>query len=447
MKQNSLSYLELEKIIKITKNINVDTDTVFNYFKTLKYIDSPEENNILYFPIYLSIDDDLGGWYPGNSDTRKSVNEYIIEHPNYTYVLDEETYNNINNDTLKVLIVPNIMESIDQLFGYIISNRNFETILVTGSVGKTTTVGLIKDVIQDNVLRIYSKRITPIVLKTNIINYLTKDIKYLVLEAGLFHKHHVKYFSDTLKPLISICLNILPEHLGIDGIMSVEDITIYKSEVFRYSKYALINLEDNELKKIEFKNNKLIYNNHQMDSNVEKVYDISVLNQNINLYIKTYISKLQYSSAYYVGKILNIPENIIIERLNSSIPVENRVNKNKLFDREIIFDGEVSGVARFSLFTNHFYEKAVLIIRYLTIGGEEDEDYSKYPQYFNRFDKVYLFNDLESLDILKTNNTEIVSNHNFIKNIDKNTQIFYHYGSYYRKYNEFNIDNLDRIDI
>ena len=50
------------------------------------------------------------------------------------------------------------------------------------------------------------------------------SINYLVLEAGLFHKHHVKYFSDTLKPFISVCLNVLPEHLGIDGIKNIEDI-------------------------------------------------------------------------------------------------------------------------------------------------------------------------------------------------------------------------------
>lgn len=54
------------------------------------------------------------------------------------------------------------MESLDKLFNYIINNRTFEIILVT-VVSKTTTVGLIKDVIGDNVLRIYSKRITPII--------------------------------------------------------------------------------------------------------------------------------------------------------------------------------------------------------------------------------------------------------------------------------------------
>ena len=447
MKHNVLSYLELEKIIEITKTINIDKDAVYNYFKTFKYVDDPNNSNVLYFPIYVDKTDDLGGWYPRKSDTRNTIDECIKKHPEYTYVLDEKTYNRINNKELKVIIVPDIMKSIDKLFNYYINKRSFKAILVTGSVGKTTTVGLIKDVIKDNVLRIYAKRITPIVLKTNIINYLTEDIEYLVLEASLFFKHHVKFFSETLKPYISICLDILPEHIGINDIKNVEDITICKAEVFKYSKYALINMEDKELSKIKFENHKMIYNDYQMDSNVEEVFDISKINPNINIYLKTYISKVEYSSAYYVGKILGIKEDIIIDRLNNAIPVEYRVNKNNILGREIIFDGDVSGVARFSIFTNHFYKRAVLIIRYLTIDGEENEDYSKYPEYYDRFEKIYLFDDLKNLDVLKTNNTEIVSNHDFIKDIDEDVLIFYHYGSYYRKYKDFNIDNLGRVDI
>lgn len=447
MKHNLLSYADLEKIITITKTINVDKNTVYNYFKTLKYINEPKNSNVLYFPIYVDKADDLGGWYPRKSDTRNTIYELIKKHPEYTYVLDEKTYNRINNNNLKVIIVPDIMKCIDELFNYYISNRKFKTILVTGSVGKTTTAGLIKDVIKDNVLRIYAKRITPIVLKTNLINYLTEDIEYLVLEASLFYKHHVKYFSEILKPFISICLNILPEHIGIDGIKSVEDITKCKMEVFKYSKYALINMEDNELSKIKFDNHKLIYKDYEMESNVEELYDISKLNSKINIYLKTYISKVEYSSAYYVGIILGIPEDIVIDRLNKAIPVEYRVNKNYIFNKEIIFDGDVSGVARFSKFTNHFYNRAILIIRYLTTSGEEDEDYSKYPQYYDRFEKVYLFNDIECLDVLKNDKTIIVSNHDFIKDIDNDVQIFYHYGSYYRKFDEFNIDNLGRVDI
>ena len=441
MKNNSLTFSELEKIIKIKNTKNVDKNGKYTFFKILKSMEEDSED-VLYFPIYLKESDDQGGWYPKDSDTRRKINEYVIDHPDYTYILDEETYEKLDNKELKIIIVPNIMESIDELFNYFMNNRDFKTILVTGSVGKTTTVGLIKDVIKDNVLRIYTKRITPIILKTNVINYLTNDIDYLVLEAAFYYRHHVKYFSETLKPSISVCLNILPEHIGVDGVSNVEEITKCKLQVFKYSKVALINSQDKELKKIKFKDNKIIYNDFEMSSNVEKVYDIYDFNPKIDLYIKTYLSKLQYSSAYCVGKVLNIPEKSILERLNHSVPVEHRVNKNVLFDKNIIFDGDVSGVARFSLFTNHFYDRAVLIIRSLTTNGEEEEDYSQLPKYFNRFETVYLFNDLVDLDALKADNVKIVSDHNFIKQIDDDVQIFYHYGSFYRKFSEFNLENL-----
>ena len=43
----------------------------------------------------------------------------------------------------------------------------------------------------------------------------------------------------------------------------------------------------------------------------------------------------------------------------------------------------------------------------------------------------------EQLDLLKADNVVVVSNHDFIKYVDKDVQIFYHYGSFYRKYDSF----------
>ena len=41
MKQNILSYYELEKILKIEETVNINEDMKFNFIKTVKYI--PEE--------------------------------------------------------------------------------------------------------------------------------------------------------------------------------------------------------------------------------------------------------------------------------------------------------------------------------------------------------------------------------------------------------------------
>ena len=79
MKQNTISFLELEKNISINKTINIDKSMKFDFVKTLTYIESPEGSSVLYFPIYLNVDDDLGGWYPINSDTREKLQKIILE--------------------------------------------------------------------------------------------------------------------------------------------------------------------------------------------------------------------------------------------------------------------------------------------------------------------------------------------------------------------------------
>lgn len=445
MKHNIFKLEELKKIINIIDIYNIPEEDYYNSFVITKaYVNVLDLEHTLYFPITINEIDNDGGWYPNDADTRKNINYYVGNNPTYTYVLDIETYNLLDNKSVKVIIVENIMESVDKLYQYILKIREAEKILITGSVGKTSTVGLIENVIKDNVLRIYAKRITPVVLKNFIINYLTKDIKYIVLEAGLFHKHHVKYFSEELKPIISVCLNILPEHIGIKTINSIDDIVEGKLEVFRYAKYALLNKEDEHLKKVTINNGLVEYKDFKLNTNIKEVLDISQLNEKINLYVKTNLSKIQYQTAYLIGKILNIPDDLIIERLNSSSPKEKRVCKEKIYNHEIIFDGDVSGVARFSLFTDHFYSKAILVIRALTTNGEEEEDYSKLVNYFGRFDKVYIFNDVHNKEILYFKNVYLVDNHDFIKDIDSNTAIFYHYGSYYRKYSKFDLNNLEK---
>lgn len=441
---NTISLSKLKEIINIIEVKNIKDDEVFDFIKLLKTQKETTKNkSVLFFPIYIDSSDDGGGWYIGKYDYRLKIKDYVEKYPNYTYVLDKKTYQSLKNHKIKIILVDDIMKSVDLLFNYFLKIRSFKTILVTGSVGKTTTVGLIENVIKDNVQRIYSKRITPIILKSRIINQLTENVDYLVLEASMYYKHHIKYFSDTLKPYISACINIVPEHIGIDDIKDVHDIVECKMRVFEFAEHALINCSDEELSKLHFQNGKLFYQKYNFDSNVKKVYDISRMNEKIKPYINTKLSNIQYQTAFQVGKILGIPEERIIERLNNAIPVEKRINKQIVYDREIVFDGDVSGVARFSRFTDHLYKRAVLVIRNLTREGEEKEDYSKIKKYFNRFEKVYLFNDIENIDDLITKNTEIVYSNKFIKQIDVEVKIFYHYGSYYRKFEDFDLRNLE----
>ena len=443
-KRNKITLNELEKVIDIIDKKNIKQTDEYDYFRIIKENISLENAKVLYFPIYLNVNDDQGGWYVSNRDLREYINNIIKSNPKATFLIEQDMVPNIESKTAKLIIVNNIMESIDRLSNYYLEKSKAKTILVTGSVGKTSTAGLIEKVINKNVLRIYSKRITPIILKAKLMNYLTKDIEYLVLEAGLFYRHHVKFFSDYLKPYIGIILNVLPEHIGIDHIMIMDDIVKNKLEVFKYVEYALINKADEYLKNVEFLKNQIKYSDYKIDSKIKEVWDISKFNSKINLYVNTELSKIEYQAAYTIGEILKIPQKTILKRLDKALPVENRTQKEKIYNHEIIFDGDVSGIARFSLFTKHNYPKAVLIIRALTEDGEESEDYKLLDNFFNRFEKIYIFDNVQAKNQLKSLNIQIVKNHDFMKNISQDTTIFYHYGSYYRKFSKFDLENLER---
>lgn len=443
-KRNKITLNELEKVIDIIDKKNIKQTDEYDYFRIIKENISLENAKVLYFPIYLNVNDDQGGWYVSNRDLREYINNIIKSNPKATFLIEQDMVPNIESKTAKLIIVNNIMESIDRLSNYYLEKSKAKTILVTGSVGKTSTAGLIEKVINKNVLRIYSKRITPIILKAKLMNYLTKDIEYLVLEAGLFYRHHVKFFSDYLIPYIGIILNVLPEHIGIDHIMTMDDIVKNKLEVFRYVEYALINKADEYLKNVEFLKNQIKYSDYKIDSKIKEVWDISKFNAKINLYVNTELSKIEYQAAYTIGEILKIPQKTILNRLDKALPVENRTQKEKIYNHEIIFDGDVSGIARFSLFTKHNYSKAVLIIRALTEDGEESEDYKLLDNFFNRFEKIYIFDNVQVKNQLKSLNIQIVKNHDFMKNISQDTTIFYHYGSYYRKFSKFDLENLER---
>ena len=172
-KRNRITVKNLRKIIDIIEVKNIKEEEAFNYMRIIKENIELEKAKVLYFPIYLNKKDDQGGWYISDRDLRVYINNIIEKNPNATFVIEKPMLEQISNPNAKLIIVNNIMESIDKLSNYYIKKVHPTTILVTGSVGKTSTVGLIEKVLKPNVLRIYSKRITPIILKAKIINYLT----------------------------------------------------------------------------------------------------------------------------------------------------------------------------------------------------------------------------------------------------------------------------------
>lgn len=436
---------KLKKIINILSINNIEENQIFNYFRIVKIDPNEklEDKKVLFFPIQISEKEaEDEGWYKNTLDNRNKINEYIKNNPERFYVVDNETAQIIKNKNAQYIIVDDIKQSIDKIMNYVMLDKK-EFILATGSVGKTTTISLIEQVINKNVLRIYSKRITPLVLKTYLINFMTKDIKYIVMEAGLYRKFQVEYYAKLLKPKIGILINIEKEHFGIDGINSLDDIIIAKAKLLLYCDYAIINNMDKTIQMLTFNNNEIRYKNILIGKHhLKKVIKINAYDDKLHPYINTNLSKLQNQIAKETGLLLGINEKKLIKSINKAIPKENRIQKIKYKFKTIIFDGEVSGVARLKVLSEHNYKNAILIIEHLTNDGEEKEDYIKLIDIFKKYNKVYINKKIDEANLFKECQNVIFYKNLNLNKLQKNTQIFYHYGSYYRKYNIINKKKL-----
>lgn len=445
MLDGDVMYLnEIKKIINVMMTNNIDNSIFFDYFRIVKYKnddDLQDKKNILFFPVSVSKEELVDKWYISDFDLRNDIEKIAEENPNYIFVIESNMQSRLSNN-YKYIVVDNIMESVTKLANYKLHQFEGKIIAVTGSVGKTTTVGLINKVLGKRSIRIYSKRITPLVLNHFLVNYLSNNYEYFIVEASLWKKEHMSYFSKRLKPFLSIILNIYPEHIGIFDIKNISDITKYKSLLLEYSNNLLINNMDDELKKINIINNYVYYEDEKIiPTNVKNIIKIDRINYKIKPYIKTKLMYLEETISYEVGKYFGINDNLILDRLSKAVPVENRINKQTLFQHEIIFDGEVSGVARLERLFEHYYDKAILVIMNLTENGEEFEDYKKIEPLFNNFNCVYINRKVNKY--FNDNRIKYINNLDFIRDIDTDIEIFLHYGSYYRKYKEFNISNLE----
>jgi UDP-N-acetylmuramyl pentapeptide synthase len=249
MLTNNYSIKELNKILNIKKLINVKENEVFDYLRisdinNLKI--EKKKDNVLFFPILLDqswVDD---GWVMKETDLQSVIDDVVNNNKNYTFLVEESMVDKITYKDAKLVVVDNIMDSIDKLYDYKIKNNDFKVIAVTGSVGKTTTAGMIENVVKKkySTLRIYSDRITPIILKASIINFLNEKIDYVILEMGIYYKDHVEKLADLLHPDIAGITTIGDAHLDMEGLESKDRIAYYKSKIFKYAKYSIINADD-----------------------------------------------------------------------------------------------------------------------------------------------------------------------------------------------------------
>lgn len=457
---NKYSLNKLKEILNIKETINVKDDEEFDFLRILSMKHhgiEQQSKNILFFPVLLDqkmVDD---GWIYHTTDLKTPINEIVNKFNEYTFVVEEDMVSRIEYKDAKLIVVDDIMKSIDKLYDYQLANNKFEVITATGSAGKTTTIGLVEDVLSTKykVLRIYSDRITPILLKAYIINFLNPTHDIVALEMGIYFKDHVKVLSELINPDVSAMINIGNAHLGTGGLNTIDDICKNKAYVLKTAKKGFINRNNDYLARLSLKDNKIYYDNDYLfDTNLNELtslYPNEVKRDNegiildghkIKIPFLTELSIIQYLIVYNIGKYYNVDEDTIVKVLNDFKPVENRLQRATIFGKNVIFDGDSSFKERIHQLSLHLYDKCYLVIRKYGDTKAYDDDLAGIVEYFDKFDKVYIFEGINYFDELKNHpNVEVVNNHDFMKTLDG--EIFYHYHEYCYKFDKISDENLE----
>ncbi|MCT4611742.1 MAG: Mur ligase family protein [Clostridia bacterium] len=480
------TFKDLEKILEAKDYQNIKDEEVFTHLNVCKISSEEIENdmsNVLFFPTYVTKEEkERDGWYISVFNRREIIKDIIKNNPKWTYVLDQELLDQIDKDNLKFIKVEDIRKSIDNIYRHRLESSSAKIIALTGSVGKTTTVGMVHDIIkkEHKALRLYSKRLTPLNIKGRIINYLEDDTEFIALEMSIYDKDHVEKLTELLPPDISAIMNVEDSHSDQPGLNSRDNIAYYKSKIFLKAKQGIVNRDDEVLKKLNIiggdqKNMNVLRLGDRVigDTAINSLQDVSkdsikgykveLKAEGIRLFngeeehlIKPYIyTKLfveQALTSLTIALNLNINIDEAVESINNYKPVEKRINQEQILGKNMFFDADITTLDRLNKVAENYYNDTTMIVRKINIGEKKEIDEDKLMEIFNKFGKVYVYQDadvskdflenLSGVDNISIVKTEEGLSEELADNDDEDRAYFYHYGGYYRKFETLDEENL-----
>ncbi len=279
--------------------------------------------NVLFFSTYTEKD----GWTEGFN--RKPYAKNICDKNNWDLVTDDE----VNGNSIQVT---SIDACIELLFNYVKLQTNPVVIGVTGSVGKTTTIAFLEQLLKADkrkVLRFYSKRLTPTSVKCHYINRINRDTEYIVMEYSAYFPSHVKELAQILPPKLSFLLNVYETHINPDSFKNKEEIVISKLNI-------KLDKEENSLFVSEDivipKGNKKIFTYFKTIHEHPKARFLPPTKRTSEI----------YTVGLKISELLSVNQRLLDKVFINFKPKENRIITCYLKDQKIFFHGETSGGSR-----------------------------------------------------------------------------------------------------
>ena len=214
--------------------------------------------------------------------------DYIVLSPGISFV----------EKKILIKFKKKIITDIDFLY---LGNKNFKTIVVTGTNGKSTTCKLIYNLLKRNKFKVLLGGN----IGTPILDLNVQKNTFVIIEASSFQLSH----SQFIRPDYAFLLNITNDHLDWHGSMS--NYTNSKLKIFRSQEKTQFSLMNNRLKKIFKKRNfkgKLIIPS-------KKLY-IKIKHKIQNNYLKSPINDENMFFVHTFSRLLKISEKGFIKASN-----------------------------------------------------------------------------------------------------------------------------------
>lgn len=364
-------------------------------------------------------------------------------------IVDSEA---VNNETT-ILLVNDVLETLQQLAKHHRQQLKFPVIGITGSNGKTTNKELIHAVL--------SKKYNTYATKGNLNNHigvpltllaLTNEHEMAIVEMGANHQGEIAMLSDLSDPDYGMITNIGKAHL--EGFGGLEGVKKGKSELYKHIKQKkgkiFINGNDSVLTELSNDLDKIFYGeNSNFDVHgtlflnsefVEFKWNIkseSLYNQPL---VKTHMfgqyNFINLLCAACIGNYFGVKETDINDALASYMPEMNRSQVKKTESNTLILDAYNANPSSMSLAIDNFNKqvfenKIVILGDMLELGEYSEQEHEKIikqienctfktvvfvgVQFFklkDRFNHYYFYENIE--DFKKDDTTNRISGSNIL---------------------------------
>lgn len=174
-----------------------------------------------------------------------------------TFLIDSK--HKFDKNDINLIRVKDTTKAFGAIAKYHKNKFDFESICITGSVGKTSTRDMVASVVKEKykTLKNEGNYNNEIGIPKTLLN-LEKDVEKAVLEIGMSFKGEIKYLSELIEPKIGIISNIGMSH--IENFKNQDGIYNAKMEIttkFDQNSILIVNGDDKYLNKL--KNKKLKY--------------------------------------------------------------------------------------------------------------------------------------------------------------------------------------------